>query len=168
MHFSSASMIRALIAFWCALLGVACSNSGSAYATENSATELGARSPSVTVSLPVAVSVQGLDKKKPKVTAAMKQALGAAKDYLAYDSFSRQGLIDQLSSPYGGQFKKADATWAVDQLKVNWNKQAYLAAKGYLAYSHFSRQGLIDQLSSKYGGKFTLAQAKYAANKVGL
>ena len=107
-------------------------------------------------------------KKKSKVSLSRQQALGAARDYLKYQHFSRQGLIDQLSSPYGDQFSKADAAWAVDQLKVNWNQQAVGAARDYLKYQHFSRQGLIDQLSSAAGEKFTIAQATYAVNRLGL
>jgi hypothetical protein len=96
-------------------------------------------------------------------------ALQAGQDYLDMDSgFSRAGLIDQLDSAYGDGFPKADATWAVDHLSVNWNAQAVLAAKGYMSMGGFSRNSLITQLDSPYGGKFTKAQAIYAAKAVGL
>ena len=62
----------------------------------------------------------------------------------------------------------ADAVFAVDHIKVDWNQQAVLSAKNYLKVSGFSRSGLIEQLSSKAGSGFTMAQATYAANKVGL
>jgi len=105
----------------------------------------------------------------PKYTLAQEQARLAAKDYLAMDSgFSRAGLIEQLSSTAGEGFKKSDATFAVNSLKVDWNKQAVLSAKGYLSMGGFSRSSLIDQLTSQYGEGFTLAQATYAANHVGL
>jgi hypothetical protein len=104
------------------------------------------------------------------VTASQQQALDSAQSYLGLDSgFSRQGLIDQLDSPYGGKFSVADATWATDHSGADWDAQAVLAAKGYMNLgTGFSRSGLIDQLDSPYGGKFTLAQATYAANHVGL
>jgi hypothetical protein len=107
---------------------------------------------------------------KPAVTASQQQALDSAQSYLGLDSgFSRQGLIDQLDSPYGGKFSVADATWATDHSGADWDAQAVLAAKGYMNLgTGFSRSGLIDQLDSPYGGKFTLAQATYAANHVGL
>ncbi|WP_168929801.1 Ltp family lipoprotein [Nocardioides sp. GY 10127] len=108
------------------------------------------------------------DPSRSKITLAMSNALAAAKDYLQFQAFSRQGLIDQLSSDYGSGFKLADATWAVDQLDTDWNKQAVRAAKSYLDFQPFSRQGLIDQLSSAYGSQFTVAQATYAVNKIGL
>jgi Host cell surface-exposed lipoprotein len=106
----------------------------------------------------------------PAVTASQQQALDSAQSYLGLDSgFSRQGLIDQLDSPYGGKFSVADATWATDHSGADWDAQAVLAAKGYMNLgTGFSRSGLIDQLDSPYGGKFTLAQATYAANQVGL
>ena len=44
-------------------------------------------------------------------------------------AFSRKGLIHQLSSDAGSGFSKADATFAVDHIKVNWNEQAAKAAQ---------------------------------------
>ena len=102
-------------------------------------------------------------------TVSQQQALDSAQSYLALGSgFSRQGLIDQLDSPYGGKFSVADATWAADHAGANWDAQAVMAAQGYMKLGGFSRASLIDQLDSPYGGKFTLAQATYAANQVGL
>lgn len=101
-------------------------------------------------------------------TLARQNALEEAQQYLDYSGFSWQGLIDQLSSQYGGQYDLADAEWAVDHLDVDWKEQAVREAEAYLDYSSFSRQGLIDQLSSEYGGQFTVDQATYAADQVGL
>lgn len=108
------------------------------------------------------------DPSRSEITLAMENALSAAEDYLDYSAFSRQGLIDQLSSSYGSDFDVEDATWAVDQLGADWKKQAVRAAREYLDYSSFSRQGLIEQLSSSAGSKFTVDQAVYAVNQVGL
>jgi hypothetical protein len=105
---------------------------------------------------------------QPDLTTGQEQAVGAAKDYLDTAAFSRAGLIEQLSSSFGSGFSKADATFAVDYLKVNWKEQAVLSAKEYLQTTHFSRAGLIQQLSSAYGSKFTRAEATYAADQVGL
>ena len=104
---------------------------------------------------------------QPELTTGQEQAIGAAKDYLDTSAFSRAGLIEQLSSAYGSGFSKADATFAVDHLDVNWKEQAVLSAKEYLQTMHFSRAGLIQQLSSAYGSKFTRAEATYAAPQVG-
>jgi hypothetical protein len=106
----------------------------------------------------------------PKFTVAEQNAIQSAQAYLTMGTgFSRAGLIQQLSSSAGEGFKKADAVFAVDHIKVDWNQQAVLSAKGYLAMgTGFSRAGLIQQLTSTAGEQFTLAQATYAANKVGL
>jgi len=106
--------------------------------------------------------------KKPGRTVAQEQAIGAAQDYLRVSAYSRAELIDQLTSEYGSGFAKADATYAVDSLKVDWYAQAVKAARAYLEVSNFSRAGLIEQLSSKYGGQFTRAQAVHAVKAVGL
>jgi hypothetical protein len=108
------------------------------------------------------------DPSRSEISLAMENALESAEDYLDYTAFSRLGLIDQLSSEYGEGFDLADATWAVDQLRVDWNEQAVKSGRQYLDFSSFSRQGLIDQLSSQYGEQFTVAQATYAVNKIGL
>jgi hypothetical protein len=104
----------------------------------------------------------------PALTKAQEQAIGAAQDYLDYSAFSRQALIDQLSSKYGSGFSVKVATFAVDHLDVNWKKQAEKSAQDYLQYQHFSRNGLIQQLESPYGGQFTHAQAVHGVNSTGL
>lgn len=95
-------------------------------------------------------------------TVSQEQAIRKAKDYLAYSAFSASGLVAQLE--YEG-FSNEDATYAVDNITVDWNEQAAQKAKDYLDYSAFSRQGLIDQLV--YEG-FTQEQAVYGADSVGL
>jgi hypothetical protein len=105
---------------------------------------------------------------KPAMTASQEQAIGSAESYLAFTAFSRKGLIRQLSSDAGEGFSVADATYAVDHLKVNWNEQAAKKAKEYLAMTNFSRAGLIRQLESDAGEGFTHRQAVYGVTKAGL
>jgi hypothetical protein len=107
-------------------------------------------------------------KQTPHYTMSQQQAIGSAKDYLSTQAFSHKGLIKQLSSKYGEGFSRADATFAVNHIQVNWNKEAVQSAKDYLSTQHFSRAGLIQQLSSPYGDGYTMAQAIYAVNHVGL
>jgi Host cell surface-exposed lipoprotein len=102
---------------------------------------------------------------EPELTAAQENALEAAESYLEFQAFSRQGLIDQLTSEYGDGYKKKDATFAVDALDVNWKKQAVRAAEDYLEFQSFSLDGLIEQLESEYGSQFTHAQAVYGAKR---
>jgi hypothetical protein len=104
----------------------------------------------------------------PKLTASQEQAIGSAEQYLSFTAFSRKGLIHQLSSDAGEGFSAADATFAVDHLKVDWNAQAVAKAKEYLSMQHFSRKGLIHQLESAYGEQFTHSQAVYGVTKAGL
>lgn len=103
---------------------------------------------------------------KPSMTKSQEQAIGSAESYLELTAFSRKGLIRQLSSSPVG-FSKADATFAVDHIEVDWNEQAAKSAKSYLELTNFSRAGLIQQLSSDAVG-FTKAQAVYGVNKAGL
>jgi hypothetical protein len=101
-------------------------------------------------------------------TAGQENARESAESYLESGSFSRRGLIEQLSSEYGEGYSKADAIYAVDALSATqpdlWRQQAAKAARSYLESSSFSRRGLIDQLESPYGEGFTHAQAVYGVN----
>jgi hypothetical protein len=101
------------------------------------------------------------------LTPAQRNAVRSAQGYLRMSGFSRQGLIDQLSSPYGDQYSVADATAAVNHLDVDWNEQAARSAASYLRMSGFSCQGLIDQLSSSHGEQFTREQARIGATRAG-
>lgn len=101
------------------------------------------------------------------LTGPQKNAVKAAKSYLSFSAFSRNGLIEQLSSPAGNNFEKRDATIAVDSLNVDWNEQAVKSAKQYLQLMGFSCKGLIQQLSSPAGGKFTEQQATFGAREAG-
>ncbi len=101
------------------------------------------------------------------LTGPQKNAVRSAKQYLSMQGFSRDGLIQQLSSDYGDGYKVADATVAVDSLNIDWNKQAVRSAKQYLSMRGFSCEGLIQQLSSSAGGKYTVSQATYGAQQAG-
>jgi type IV secretory pathway VirB10-like protein len=104
----------------------------------------------------------------PEYTTAQENAIASAENYLDFSAFSKKGLIEQLSSEYGDGFSKADATFAVKHIDVNWNEQAAKSAKNYLDFSSFSRSGLIEQLESEYGDGFTHAQAVYGVDQTGL
>ncbi len=97
-----------------------------------------------------------------ETTVSQDNALRSAENYIDTMPFSREGLIKQLE--FEG-YTTEDATWAVDQLDVDWNEQAVLAAENYLEMMPFSREGLIQQL--EFEG-YTTEQATYAADQVGL
>ncbi|WP_336763453.1 Ltp family lipoprotein [Asaia sp. VD9] len=101
------------------------------------------------------------------MTNSQFNAVRSAKQYLSTRSFSRAGLIQQLSADGGEGFSVADATVAVDSLTVDWNANAAEAATRYLDMRGFSCRGLIEQLSSEGGDGYTLAQAQYGAKQSG-
>ncbi len=101
-------------------------------------------------------------------TKAQKNAIKSAKNYLEFTGFSKKGLIRQLSSSAGDGYSKADATYAVNHIKVDWNEQAAKSAKQYQDMLPMSRAGLIHQLTSSAGDQYTTKQANYGADKVGL
>ncbi|WP_350562757.1 Ltp family lipoprotein [Psychrobacter sp. CAL346-MNA-CIBAN-0220] len=105
---------------------------------------------------------------KPKgLTRPQKNAIRSAKQYISMTGFSRDGLIDQLSSEYGDSYEVADATAAVDSLNIDWNEQAVRSAEQYLDMTGFSCDGLIEQLSSSAGSKYTVDEASYGAQQAG-
>ena len=101
------------------------------------------------------------------LTGPQKNAVRAAQSYLSISAFSRDGLIEQLSSQAGNGFNINDATKAVDSLGVDWNQEAVKSAKQYLQMMGFSCSGLVQQLSSRAGAKFTEAQATFGAQRAG-
>lgn len=96
-----------------------------------------------------------------------KNAVRSAKQYISMTGFSRDGLIEQLSSEYGDGYNVADATIAIDSLNINWNEQAVRSAEQYLDMTGFSCDGLIEQLSSSAGSKYTVDEASYGAQQAG-
>lgn len=101
------------------------------------------------------------------LTGPQRNAVRSARNYLSLTGFSRDGLIDQLSSEYGEGYTKEDATVAVDSLDADWNASAVKSARAYLEMTGFSCNGLIEQLSSRSGDKYTEAQAKFGAEQAG-
>lgn len=103
----------------------------------------------------------------PRLTGPQKNAVRSARQYLSITGFSRDGLIQQLSSSAGDGYDIADATAAVDSLNVDWNENAAKSAEHYLSMTGFSCSGLVEQLSSSAGDKYTESQARYGAKKAG-
>lgn len=101
------------------------------------------------------------------LTKSQQNAVRSAKQYLSMQGFSRDGLIQQLSSEYGDSYRITDATVAVDSMGIDWNRQAIRSAKQYLDMQGFSCKGLIQQLSSSAGDKYTVNQATYGATQAG-
>jgi len=102
------------------------------------------------------------------LSTVQRNAVRSANSYLKMSGFSRQGLIDQLSSEHGEKYTVRDATVAIDGLGVDWRTQAVRSAASYLKMSGFSCKGLIDQLSSEHGEKYTVEQATYGVTMAGI
>ena len=117
---------------------------------------------------PVAKANDQTDKVvESNLTGPQRNAARSASSYLSMTGFSRNGLIDQLSSDAGEGYSVADATAAVDSLGVDWNENAARSAKEYLDMTGFSCKGLIEQLSSSAGSQYTVEQATYGARAAG-
>ena len=140
-------------------------DSSASVVAASTSTEAATATESPTLSVPSPTPATSADS---SLTTSQRNAIRAAQSYLDFSGFSRQGLIDQLSSEYGDQYPVEDATLAVDSLSVDWNEQAVRSGEAYLNFSAFSCQGLIDQLSSEYGDQYTVSQATYAATQIGL
>ncbi|WP_258058855.1 Ltp family lipoprotein [Arthrobacter sp. B1805] len=96
------------------------------------------------------------------MTSGQKNAVQSAESYLDYTAFSRTGLIKQLEFE---KYSTEDATYAVDNVTVDWNEQAAKSAANYLEFTSFSRPGLVDQLLFE---GFTPEQAEYGVSTTGL
>ncbi|CAM3714496.1 Ltp family lipoprotein [Alkalicoccus chagannorensis] len=77
------------------------------------------------------------------MTMEQENAVASAESYINYSAFSESGLIEQLE--FEG-YSADDATFAVQNITVDWSEQAILSAESYLDYSAFSKSGLIEQL----------------------
>lgn len=97
----------------------------------------------------------------PQVPLGKKNALKEAIDYLDINSFSYNGIIQQLKF---SQYTDEEAKYAADFCGASWNRQAEKSAKSYLDITSFSRDGLIQQL--EFDG-FTAEQAEYGVTQVG-
>ena len=114
-----------------------------------------------------AIASSELSEIDDSMTGPQRNAQREAQNYIKMKGFSRDGLIEQLSSEYGSDYALEDATFAVDSLNADWNEQAAREAASYLEMKGFSCNGLVEQLSSEYGSKYTVEQAKFGATQAG-
>lgn len=99
---------------------------------------------------------------EPKVPVEYTSALNQADSYANNQHMSKQGLYDQLTSEYGGQFTAEAAQYAIDNVVTDWNANALAKAKSYQSQQSMSPAAIHEQLTSEYGEKFTAAEADYA------
>ncbi len=105
------------------------------------------------------------------MTLSQQNAVKTALNYIDLMAFSRQGLIEQMSSEYGDNYPRADVEYALSYLEknnlVDWNEEAAQCAQNYLDIMSFSRDGLYQQMTSESGDKYTKEQTEYALSQVG-
>lgn len=99
-------------------------------------------------------------------TTEQANALKKAESYSKTMHMSKAGIYDQLVSEYGEQFAAADAQYAVDNLKADYNQNALEKAKSYQESMQMSKSAIYDQLVSEYGEKFTPEEAQYAIDNL--
>ena len=95
-------------------------------------------------------------------TMSQANAVKQAESYLKSMPFSKSGLVDQLV--FEG-YPAEDASYAVDQIEVDWKEQAKLKAIDYLDTMPFSRVELIDQLVFE---GFSVEEATYGVDQTDL
>lgn len=100
------------------------------------------------------------------VPADYTSALNQARSYSDTLNMSKQGIYDQLTSEYGGQFSPEAAQYAIDNVQADWNANALAKAGDYSDTMHMSKQGIYDQLVSEHGEKFTPEEAQYAVDNL--
>ena len=93
-----------------------------------------------------------------------------AKTMLTTVHFSRQGMLDYLSSEAGGKYTDEAAEAAVKMLEdngeVDWFAEAEKAALDYKDMMLVTKEEVLEQLSSESGDQFTLEEAEAAVEKV--
>lgn len=134
--------------------------------TESPESKVAASEPAAAVVTPVSEAAEDdVASDEPdtsdSVPAEYTSALREAQNYDRIMNMSKQGLFDQLTSEYGGQFSGEAAQYAVDHLDADWNANALAQAESYQDMN-MSPAGIHDQLTSAYGGQFTPEQADYA------
>lgn len=99
---------------------------------------------------------------EPEVPKEWQNALNQADSYANRMNMSYQGVYDQLTSEYGGQFGADAAQYAVDNVQTDWFANALAKGQSYYDNMSMSKQNVYDQLVSQYGEQFTAEQAQYA------
>lgn len=103
---------------------------------------------------------------KDNVSREYQNALKTAESYLQTFPFSKQGLLEQLTSEHGSKFPQDAAQYAIDNLKVDYKEQALKSAKNYMDTMPMSNDELYEQLTSEHGEKFTPEEAQYAIDNL--
>ncbi|MGM0220023.1 Ltp family lipoprotein [Enterococcus sp. AZ126] len=103
-----------------------------------------------------------LNKERENIPTDFISALNKGISYSETLHLSKAGIYDQLTSELGEKFSPEAAQYAVDNMKVDWNKNALAKAKSYQEKMSMSPDAIRDQLISDHGEKFSPEEAEYA------
>lgn len=101
-----------------------------------------------------------------KVPIEHKNALIKAEMYGKTMHMSKQKIYDQLTSEFGEKFPPEAAQYAIDNVKLDYNKLALEKAKTYQTQMAMSRDQIYEQLTSDAGEGFTPEEARYAIDNL--
>lgn len=92
-----------------------------------------------------------------------QRALDLIQGLVDYGGYSRDGLMQFLTSPDGGQYTASQAAYAIERVEADWDDQAVQAATSMVEAVAVSRVSLERLLLTR---KFTPAQAAYAVEQL--
>lgn len=107
-------------------------------------------------------STKSSENSSKKIPREYVSALIKGQEYADRMYMSKKAIYDQLTSDYGEKFSPEAATYAINNIKANWNKNALQKAKDYQEEQNMSPDAIYDQLTSDYGEQFTPEEANYA------
>lgn len=95
-----------------------------------------------------------------------KAAVAKAKQYAETLHMSKEGVYQQLVSPYGEKFTEDAARYAVNNIEIDWKENALIKARQYQETLNMSTDRIYEQLISPYGEQFTEEEAQYAIDNL--
>lgn len=107
---------------------------------------------------------QSLEMNDETITVGMKNALRAAEKRLGYGACSYDTLLKRLVE--NDKYKTEEATYAIEQLNVDWNAQAIEMAKKRLEMGFYSRNKLLKRLVET--DRFKEEEAIYAISQLNI
>ncbi|MYU49124.1 hypothetical protein FYM69_03160 [Lactobacillus salivarius] len=107
-------------------------------------------------------STKSSESSSKKIPREYISALIKGQEYADRMYMSKKAIYDQLTSDYGEKFSPEAATYAINNIKANWNKNALQKAKDYQEEQNMSPDAIYDQLTSDSGEQFTPEEANYA------
>ncbi|WP_423479569.1 Ltp family lipoprotein [Ligilactobacillus salivarius] len=105
---------------------------------------------------------QSSENSSKKIQREYVSALIKGQGYADRMYMSKKAIYDQLTSDYGEKFSPEAATYAINNIKADWNKNALHKAKDYQEEQNMSPDAIYDQLTSDSGEQFTPDEANYA------